>query len=243
MPSISNALLPPSEIRYSAHALLSFLFPRRVIPDAEIPAKKQIIGTPCFQLIEHLGAERASVEKFISQRFAESFGSRVEAFMPRLFTLRNQDGDICGAFGLRSANHKLFLEQYLDAPIEKIIASRTGSKVERRTVVEIGHFSGTFPGAVRAMIGLLTERLHRESFEWVSFTGTSSLRNAFCRLGLSPINIQAAEANRLPATQRAAWGTYYDHAPQVLVGNILEGYGALHSQNLPYVLPQRVSNT
>ena len=74
----------------------------------------------------------------IDQCFADNFGSRVEAFMPRLFSMRNRDGAICGAFGLRSANRNLFLEQYLDTPIEHTIAARVGGKVERRGIVEVG---------------------------------------------------------------------------------------------------------
>jgi len=79
---------------------------------------------------------------------------------------------------------------------------------------------------------LLTERLHREGFEWVSFTGTTSLRNAFTRMGLSPIDIKAAEAACLPADEQTAWGRYYDHSPRVLVGNIREGYHALTQQHV-----------
>lgn len=223
MSSLSLALLPPNEIRTSMRALRTFLLPR-----GKAPAAANTTGVPLFELIEHVGADRASAEAFISQRFAESFGSHIEAFMPRLFSVRNRNGDICGAFGLRSAHRNLFLEQYLDTPIEKTIAAHAGSRVERRTIVEVGHFSGSFPGAVRAMIGLLTERLHRDGYEWVVFTGTMGLRNAFCRMGLSPIDIQAATAERLPVEERAAWGSYYEHAPRVLVGNVQEGYRAMH---------------
>jgi hypothetical protein len=227
MSATPNTLSPPIEIRTSINSLFSFLFPREKARPAESRAQGWSDGKALFELIEHAGPDRVQAEQFISQRFAESFGSRVESFMPRLFSLRNEHGEICGAFGLRSANRKLFLEQYLDQPIEKAIGARLGSTVERQCIVEVGHFSGTFPGAVRAMICLLTERLYREGFTWVTFTGTASLRNAFSRMGLAPLDIQAAEAERLPADERAAWGSYYEHAPHVLVGNIKEGYGAL----------------
>jgi hypothetical protein len=228
MSSLPHALLPLNDFRTSIRALRAFLFPERKPVTGKAPAAG-------FELHEHVGADRAAVEAFISQCFAESFGCRIEAFMPRLFSLRNRDGDICGALGLRSANRNLFLEQYLDTPIEKIIAAHAGANVARRTVVEVGHFSGAFPGAVRTMIGLLTERLHHEGIEWVAFTGTTDLRNAFFRLGLSPVDIQAATADRLPAEERAAWGSYYDHAPRVLIGNVLEGYRAM----LPHATPSR----
>jgi len=227
MSCLTHAFLLPVEIRSSLRALHSFLFPRGQASTEDLAVAARQTARPAFELVEHDGADRAAVENFISQRFAESFGSRIEGFMPRLFSVRNREGEICGAFGLRSANRNLFLEQYLDTPIEQTIAARAGVRVERRTIVEVGHFSGAVPGAVRAMIGLLTERLHREGYEWVVFTGTTSLRNAFCRLGLCPIDIQAASADRLPAEERAAWGSYYDHAPRVLVGNIEEGYRAM----------------
>jgi hypothetical protein len=227
IPSLPYDRLPRIEVRTSILALHAFLFHGGKASTGEVPAAIKTIGSPVFELIEHVGDDRGDAETFISQRFAESFGSRVEAFMPRLFSLRNQEGVICGAFGLRSANRNLFLEQYLDAPIEKTIAANVGGKIERQTIVEVGHFSGAFPGAVRALIGLLTEHLHREGFEWVVFTGTTGLRNAFFRLGLSPIDIQAATLDRLPEEERAAWGSYYDHAPRVLAGNIQEGYRAM----------------
>lgn len=180
-----------------------------------------------YTLHEHRGADRIEAERFIGDCFFDSFGSRIEAFMPRLFSVRNADGVICGAFGLRAGNRPLFLEQYLDAPIEEALAGHIGAPVVRSSVIEVGHFSGTFPGAVRAMITLLTEHLHREGFDWVVFTGTVGLRNAFARLGLAPMDLGAADIARLPESQHAAWGTYYRHAPRVLAGNIHEGFAQM----------------
>ena len=227
MTTTPNTLSLPFEMRSSLNCLLAYLFPKEKAHPrhSQVDDKTNVSST--FRLIEHAGPDRVQAEQFISQRFAESFGSRVQSFMPRLFSLRDEHGNICGAFGLRSASRKLFLERYLEQPIEKAIACRLGSAVERQCIVEVGHFSGTFPGAVRAMICLLTERLHYEGFTWVTFTGTASLRNAFSRMGLTPLNLQAAEAERLPPEERAAWGSYYEHAPHVLVGNIKEGYSAL----------------
>jgi len=220
------------------HAFLRPAFRSGTKPHAVVPPAAGPYG---FELVEHIKGDRAIAERFISQRFAESFGSRVEAFMPRLFTLRNQDGDICGALGLRSATNRLFLEQYLDLSIEQSVAAHAGHAVNRQSIVEVGHFSGTFPGAVRAMIQLLTARLHGEGFQWVTFTGTASLRNAFSRLGLSPLTLQAADINRLPPEERAAWGSYYDHEPMVLVGNITEGYSALGRSDGPDAQSLRMS--
>jgi hypothetical protein len=171
--------------------------------------------------------DRHAVEQFIKGRFHRAFGSRVEAFMPRLFSLRDAEGLILGAFGLRGAAAALFLEQYLDASIESEITSRTGVPCARRGIVEVGHLSGAHAGVVRTMIGLLTRRLHEEGIRWVTFTGTASLRNAFHRLSLSPVEIAVARIERLPQAERPAWGRYYDDAPRVFFGNVQEGYRML----------------
>jgi hypothetical protein len=176
-----------------------------------------------FDLFELTGRDRVLAEQFISRRFAESFRARIEAFMPRLFAMYDANDHLCGALGLRSARHRLFVEHYLDQPIEQAIARRTGACVERASIVEAGHLSGAFPGAMRTMIWLLTERLQRENFQWVAFTGTTALRNAFRRNGLFPLDIGRAAADRLPHEARAAWGSYYDHCPRVFVGRIQDG--------------------
>lgn len=226
MPTAYASLQHAIALQSSFQSLISYF-----LPAAKPALRRAVAAAPAgdgeFQLVEHVGADRAKVEQFIRRRFAESFGARVDAFMPRLFSVQDARGEICGAFGLRSATGRLFLEQYLDRAIEREIGAHSMGTVERRQVVEVGHFSGTFPGAVRAMIALLTERLHGEGFKWVAFTGTTSLRNAFSRMGLHPLDIDAADVARLPAESRAAWGSYYANGPRVLVGNIGEGYRAL----------------
>ena len=190
---------------------------------------------PSLRLHEHTGIERAEAETFIGSKFAIYFGARIDAFMPRLFSLKSNAGEMCGAFGLRYATRKLFLEQYLDFPIEHEIALRSGHIVQRRVIVEAGQFCGSYPGMVRLMIRLLTHHLHNEGFEWVAFTGTTSLRNAFARLGLGPIDIRAADVTRLPQQQQSAWGSYYDCMPHVFVGHIGQGQSKLAPCSLPFL--------
>jgi len=187
-------------------------------------------GKPPRRLIEHNGTDRAAVEAFIGERFQRTFGARIDAFMPRLFSMRDRSDRIAGAFGLRSTSCRLFVEQYLDEPIDHAIASHCGERIERRGIVEVGHLCGTFPGAARIMIILLIVRLHREGFQWVAFTGTTGLRNAFAHLGMFPIALQPARIESLPAESRAAWGHYYEHSPEVLVGRIRDGMLLLASR-------------
>jgi Thermostable hemolysin len=173
------------------------------------------------------GADRARAERFIAGRYRRDFGAHVDAFMPRLLVLRDEDDTIRGALGLRSASGRLFVEQYLDDPIERAIGRIAGYRVDRSSIVEVGHFTGLAAGAMRALIALLTARLHREGVDWVTFAATRALRNAFLRMRLVPAEIGIADPHRLPATSRAAWGTYYAQDPRVYAGHVGVGAGML----------------
>lgn len=174
--------------------------------------------------------DRVEVEAFIRETFELAYGASVRSFMPRLLAVCLKDGDLLAAFGVRSAgDEKLFLENYLDQPIEQAIEERTGAKLERSKIAEIGNLAAIYPGGVRWMIVALTVMLYEEGYEWVVFTGTSALRNGFNKLGLYPIEICPARAERLDADEQTRWGTYYDNNPVVMFGNIRQGFQAMRS--------------
>ena len=202
IPACSEAWNPPANIR---------------------PLRKAPEQGDAHSLHEQHGNDRAVVEQFIASSFRQRYGARIERFMPRLFALRDSHGSPRAAFGLRPATQRLYLEQYLDEPVETLIAARSGSVVGRESIVEVGHFCGAFPGAARTIIAFLARRLHDEGFTWVVFTGTVGLRNAFARIGMRPLTLSGALPERLPDDERATWGTYYDHAPDVLCGRIEDG--------------------
>lgn len=179
-------------------------------------------------LREHPAHDRAVIEEFIRDCFATAHGARISHFMPRLLSLESQDGKMIAAFGLRDAGkHPLFLEQYLDMPVESVLESRLGCAVKRDDIIEVGNLSALYPGAARWLIVALTAVLYREGYRWVVFTGTTALRNGFSRLGLRPIEIGKASLERLPRADRREWGRYYEHAPLVMAGDIAQGYREL----------------
>ena len=181
-----------------------------------------------FILKERMANQRGRIENFIKECFASAYGARVCSFMPRLFKLTTLRGELVAAFGIRTAQAgQLFLETYLDEPIERAIENKTGVKPQREQIVEVGNLAAIYPGAVRWMIIALTMRLYDEGHEWVVFTGTTALRNAFHKLGLRPVVIGPARPDRLDADERARWGSYYDTQPMVMAGNIRYGFQAM----------------
>lgn len=183
-----------------------------------------------FDLTECRNEDRAEVEAFIRETFELAYGASVRAFMPRLLAVCRKDGDLLAAFGVRSAgDEKLFLENYLEQPIEQAIEEKVGVKLDRSKIVEIGNLAAIYPGGVRWMIVALTVMLYEEGYDWVVFTGTSALRNGFNRLGLHPVEICPARAERLDAEEQSRWGTYYDNNPTVMFGNIRQGFQAMRA--------------
>jgi hypothetical protein len=169
---------------------------------------------------------RDSFEHFIATRFRRAYGARVTHFLPHLLGVRDGLDRCQAAAGYAAAEAQpLFLEQYLDHPIERVIGAALGRAVTRSGIVEVGNLAAVSAGMARELIPQLARHLHRLGYRWVAFTATRALRNAFHRLGLSPLPLAPADPARL-ADRGASWGTYYDQEPVVMAGKISHGVRA-----------------
>lgn len=171
-------------------------------------------------------AQQAAID-FIRRRFSLAHQARVSHFMPQLFGLQSEDGSLHGAAGCRRADSgALFLERYLDVPIEQAIFERSGIQVERHQIVEVGNLAAEGAGTARTLIVRLTRQLALQGFRWVTFTGTQEVLNSFYRLGLAPQSLGLADPARM-GESLADWGRYYDSQPQVVFGEILPAHRQL----------------
>jgi hypothetical protein len=180
--------------------------------------------------IEHFprgAANRRELEVFIADAFRASYGAEVSHFSEVLLGVRDKDGHWIAALGYTpAALGPLFLEHYLDAPVEAAISARARGPVDRATIVEVGNLAAHHPGAARALIVSTTQLLDSLGLRWVVFTATASLLNSFSRLRLQPQPLAPADPSRLPDGGRR-WGTYYDTQPKVMFGDIHYGYTQL----------------
>jgi len=180
-----------------------------------------------LRLIEHSADSSAVVERFIRDRFFEDYRAKLSHLMPRLFSLSDASERMVAAFGLReAAKSTLFMERYLDEPIEERIQRLVARKVSREHIIEVGNLAA-LPGGARSMITVLTRHLYELGFEWVTFTGVALVRAAFLRLGLNPLVIAQATPDRLTAAERLVWGRYFEGRPIVMAGHIPNGYRML----------------
>lgn len=176
---------------------------------------------------------RRQLENFIGERFVEHYGARIRQFMPCLLGLYDPMQQLQAALGVRCGQSgALFLERYLDAPVEQRIAELNGgSRPARGLIAEVGNLASLGAGHARLLIVALTDLLAAAGFRWVAFTGTSLLLNSFQRLGLSLLHLGPADGRRL-GEELADWGSYYATQPQVMVGDVLAAHQRLQSMGV-----------
>lgn len=174
---------------------------------------------------------RAEVEALIRCVFADRFGARLTDFAPTLVSLQS-GGRILAAAGYRcAADGPLFLERYLSAPVQQVLA-QAGEMVPRSQVVEVGHFAAARAGAGLALTVLLGQHLREAGFGWVASTVTRELHRLFVRAGVRPRLLGAADPAALGAAA-GEWGSYYAHAPLVLAGELPQALAVLRPQEEP----------
>lgn len=167
------------------------------------------IGTPC----------RVDAEAFIADIFRCHYGAQVRHFAPNLMLIKDAER-ILAAVGWRCAGEdRLFLETYLNEPIEEAVSRLAGQAVRREAIVEVGNLAVDRPGYSVDVILMLAHHLNQLGYEWVVFTATRELIGIFRRVGLPPLALAQADPGRL-GEQAADWGTYYDSQPVVVAGRI-----------------------
>lgn len=187
------------------------------------------LALPRPGLLEQRGARRQEAERFIAATFARMHGARITEFMPTLLGLRDDQGQLYCACGLRSGSTPLFIEHYLDKPVQTVLQHETGADnvIRREHVVEVGNLAVTAPGSARELIAELTRYLARSPYQWVVCAALAALRNAFLRLGIPLVTLAPAPIEALPEASRAAWGSYYQNNPQVIAINVQASAQAL----------------
>jgi hypothetical protein len=179
---------------------------------------------PPLQETPRGAAQRPELESFVSSAFARKHGARVRSFMPTLLGLRDPHGRLRGVVGLREAGiEPLYLEQYLDAPIEESISAASGRRVRRHEIVEIGNLAGGNCRAAMRMVAQLPAYLLSRNFSWIAFTATSAVRQIL--LGFDAPLLELARADEARVTGGGdAWGSYYRADPRVFAGYLPDSW-------------------
>lgn len=167
---------------------------------------------------------RAELEAFVRQRFERTHGAQVRSFMPTLLSIDDRWGQRLGVIGLRcAAEGPLYLEQYLDLPIERAIAAGTVTPAPaRRDIVEIGNLACPTGRAGLMAISVLPAYLVARGHAWIAFTATRTVRRLLDELDAPIFELAEARESRV-ATAPDHWGSYYAQEPRVHAARLRDG--------------------
>ncbi|MDD2832636.1 MAG: thermostable hemolysin [Methylotenera sp.] len=163
-------------------------------------------------------ADREEIEQFVHAVFTKTYGADIQQFMPQLVSLRDGDtGQLVAAFGLRKADSApLFLERYLDVPIETVLSKRFNQPITRQQITEIGNLAVDNPRNAGILIAHVIQHSLDIGVEWCVATAHHSLQNGLIKGGRDVYALHPADKSRLSAEEQVIWGKYYDNAPQVV---------------------------
>ncbi len=159
----------------------------------------------------------------IRRKYQEVFGASVRPAYDN-WLQANESAD--AALGYRRAGSgPLYLEAYLDCPVEQLVSAAAGRPVERTAIIEIGNFAADNALAMVELWGRAANDLGGNG-EVAVATLTAPLRRMFARIGLPITQLAPARAERL-GEQAGQWGSYYASDPVVCMGEIAQGQAAL----------------
>jgi thermostable hemolysin len=166
--------------------------------------------------------QRRRLERFIQRAFARHHGAAVRAFMPTLLALEGQRGRVCGVVGFRrAAAEPLFLERYLDQPVELVLGEHVGNSIPRSHIVEVGNLASLSCRAACHLVAALPRILLADGNQWIVFTATTAVRGMLAKFRAPVIELGRATRDRL--TDADEWGRYYDNDPRVVAGYLRDG--------------------
>ena len=162
--------------------------------------------------------ERQELESYVRAAFAHKHSADVQNFMPALVSFRDASQSLCGVVGLRpAAPGPLYLERYLDAPVERALSTAAGCIVRREQIVEVGNLAARNCRAAMRMVAQLPAYLLAQDYRWIVFTATSTVREILLGFGAPLVELAHAERARV-ADGADDWGTYYETDPRVFAG-------------------------
>jgi len=188
-------------------------------------------------LVHRWSHDRKEIERFTHDIYALRHKANITHFLPNMVVLRDKTSkQIIATAGFQSAlegrRHKaLFLERYLDFPIEKAASAIGGRSFKRSDFVEVGNLAGALPGAGYLVILALAEYLTKQGHAWIAFTLTKNMVRAFESLNLKPIPLVGAAETRVE-DGHSTWGNYFKSNPEVMIGDMQSAYKKMQSMGL-----------
>lgn len=165
------------------------------------------------------------LKDFVVDRFDRMHSATPCLDYPAWIQVRGETQRPSATLGIRgAAEGRLFLETYLDQPIEALVSAALDKDIARSEIVEIGCLAAT---PSRSLIELWCETAEtlRASHRVAVATLTRPLRSMFARVGIPLVELHSADPARLANAD--SWGRYYQLDPVICCGEIADGAALL----------------
>jgi hypothetical protein len=157
--------------------------------------------------------------QFIQSRYAAVHGARAPVGYSR-FLSHMRSAQQGAALGFRRASEgRLFLEAYLDLPVEQLLAERLGWQLARSRIVEIGSLAANSPQELIRLWCSAACQLVEESEVGIAVL-TRRLRVMLRKVGITLHELAPALPGRLESS--SGWGSYYTNDPVVCAGQLAD---------------------
>lgn len=172
------------------------------------------------------------LEQFVSTCFRGAFEADVHSHLP-YFLSAYSDTTLTATLGFQPVpeDKPIFIEQYLDCPVEQAILIKAHRAVSRHKVVELGSLSSAKKGFSELVFILIAAILYEAGYEWVVFTATKQVQQLINKLGLSTVELCNADPTKL-YDKSQSWGHYYESNPKVLAGDLHYGMTVLRQHSV-----------
>jgi len=198
----------------------------------EVNPSKPLFNGLVMNAFDKSDKGRQAVEQQIQNAYEKSFGARVSHFMPTLISAGIANTSPHLNFGLCcAADQTLFLENYLQAPVEQVLSSTVRSQISRKCIAEIGNLTFDHTENLQQDLMSIASYCQQQGYRYVVCTATRALRLLFLRAGMKPVLLGQATLNNAPK-DGSHWGDYYETAPQIIGGNVLLGLQHLQTRSV-----------
>ncbi len=156
---------------------------------------------------------RAAAEQHIRSVYDHVYGAEITDFAPRLVTVRNPEGHILCAAGLRTAADGFFSDTYLTGELSHMVRDADGLPVPADRIMEVVSLASVTPFPVLAMLDVMVHWGRDRGMTCGIFTATAKLRRLLDRTGVPYARLAPADPARIANPER--WGSYYAQNPWV----------------------------
>lgn len=165
------------------------------------------------EILDQHDTSWSSAAEFMRTIYRNSYAAELTTFPKRILARFDRYGSVLCAAGLRSEADGFFSEYYLDQPIETALGDIVGHPVARTAICEVTTLVSQAPHETSEFVDDIVSLAAELGFRWSFFTLTRRLALMVRHKGLSPFDLAAATAERVPQPEK--WGRYYQTSPRV----------------------------